>query len=362
MKTILLNLSLIVLSVSNVLSQSQVANLPDQNTVDSSKEPATPAKSALNPASGPAFKIQSLAPAISFDEHPVNHNMHITSDDDYYYTINGGSASSGQINKFSPAGVLLQTYPITIDGRGLSFNATDGFLYASLYTGDIVRIDNLSTGSYTTLFPGIMQDDQASFAISPDGTKFYDFFQGTLLVRDFISGVTIDTISGLLYGPGNFGGEAAVAVDSSYIYTWDATIKTVYAYDLTGALIQTAVLDSGSCGIALAIANGYLFVSKDGNYGIGSWYGYNISGSTSAGAELDHDARCLIYPNPSNGLITIDGKADMIEIYNILGNKIFEKSGDEKLNRINLSHEAKGMYFVKIRNGSNSYDQKIIIE
>ena len=33
---------------------------------------------------------QQLNPVFSFDEEPYNHNMHIESDGDYYYTVNGG--------------------------------------------------------------------------------------------------------------------------------------------------------------------------------------------------------------------------------------------------------------------------------
>lgn len=105
-------------------------------------------------------KIQSTAPAFSFTESPYNHNMHITSDGTYYYTINGGSASNGQINKFDLNGVLLQTFSIGIDGRGLSYNFTDGFLYASVYGGDIVKITDLVTGAFTNLLSGAMQNSQ----------------------------------------------------------------------------------------------------------------------------------------------------------------------------------------------------------
>jgi hypothetical protein len=61
----------------------------------------------------------------------------------YYYTINGGNSSLGQINKFSFNGTLIKTYPINIDGRGLSYNRADSCLYASLYEGDIVKITDL---------------------------------------------------------------------------------------------------------------------------------------------------------------------------------------------------------------------------
>lgn len=232
---------------------------------------------------GTGLSTQGLVPTLRFDEHPYNHNMHITCDGQYYYTINGGGSSVGQISKFDLSGTLIQTYPILIDGRGLSFNQTDSFLYASLFAGDIVKITDLATGTYSTVFSNIMHDAQASFAISPDGTKFYDFVNGTLYVHDFGTGIVIDTLFGLSYGPGNYGGNAAVAVDSNYIYTWDATIKTVSVYDHLGVLVNTMPLDSGDNGHSLSITNNYLFVSRDGNYSVGTWYGYILDTLSSSG-------------------------------------------------------------------------------
>lgn len=65
---------------------------------------------------------------IEFDEYPYNHNMHIAFDGEYLYTINGGNTTNGQINKFGYDGTFIQTFPIAIDGRGLSYNPNDGYI------------------------------------------------------------------------------------------------------------------------------------------------------------------------------------------------------------------------------------------
>ncbi len=275
----ILPIFVILLGIScNVLSQSLSSNILYDSSV---RKNSSLSKKINRQTNVNASKMVTLSPDISFDEFPVNHNMHIATDGTYYYTINGGNSSIGQINKFDLNGVLLQTYPIMIDGRGLSYNKTDGFLYASLYARSIVRIDNLAAGTFTTIFTNAMQNDQASFAISPDGTKYYDFYLGTLLVHDFFTGTVINTITGLSYGPGNFGGDAAVAVDSLHIYTWDATVKTVSQYDLTGSLVQTLVLDSGENGHSISRAGNYLYVAHDGNYAMGRWYGYLIDSTNN---------------------------------------------------------------------------------
>lgn len=305
---------------------------------------------------------QGIPPIFSFDENPVNHNMHIASDGEFYFTINGGGVPSGQVNKFDMNGVLLQTYPIQIDGRGLSYNKTDGFLYVSTFGGDIVRITDLAAATDTLIFPGAMQNGQASFAISNDGQVFYDFYQGTLRVHDFTTGSVIYTLTGFAYGPGNFGGEAAVAVDSSRIYTWDATSKTVYMYDQFGTLIQPMVLDSGDNGQSLSFVNNMLFVSRDGNYGVGTWYGYDLSDLTSIpNTVLNEDIS--IFPNPTQNKCFIKGKNILqIEIYNNLGEKMSEQKnfGNNSI-EINLQDMHEGMYFVKISTDRNITTQKLIL-
>lgn len=304
-----------------------------------------------------------IPPQFSFDEHPVNHNMHIASDGEFYFTINGGGVSSGQVNKFDLNGTLLQTYPIQIDGRGLSYNKSDGFLYVSTFGGDIVRITDLAAATFTMVFPGVMQNGQASFAISDDGLVFYDFNQGTLRVHDFATGSVINTLTGLAYGSGNYGGEAAVAVDSSHFYTWDAVSKTVYMYDQLGTLIQPMVLDSGDNGQSLSFVNDMLFVSRDGNYNIGTWYGYDLSGLTTIPNSVLHE-EIAIFPNPTKDKCLIKGDNILqVEIFNGLGESIVErKSITSHSIEINLENIRSGLYFAKITTGENIVIKKLIVE
>lgn len=328
---------------------------------DSSQQPGT---SAETNSAATANKTLVLTPVIYFDEHPFNHNMHITADSNYYYAINGGNSGSGQINKFDLTGTLLQTYPILIDGRGLSYNKADGFLYASLYMGDIVRIDDLATGTFTMLFPAAMQNGQASFAISDDGTKFYDFSAGTLRIHDFNSGVVINTIFGLLSGAGNYGGEAAVAVDSTYIYTWNSAIKTVYVYDTAGTFQQSFTISDGDNGHALSFADNKLFVSRDGNYNIGTWYGYDISVLTGMISASTENYGFTIYPNPAGGKVNISGhNISDIKIWNVLGEQLYtDRSKNQTNAEIDVSCFQSGIYFLEALVDGNRTVKKLVKE
>ena len=357
MKTLTTAFFIFFLLNVNLIAKNPDSKLPD----DSSGKMISDATVERNGTG--TNHTQGIPPIFSFDENPVNHNMHIASDGEFYFTINGGGVSSGQVNKFDLNGVLLQTYPIQIDGRGLSYNKSDGYLYVSTFGGDIVRITDLAAATFTMVFPGAMQNGQASFAISEDGMAFYDFFQGTLRVHDFTTGSVINTLTGFAYGSGNFGGEAAVAVDSSHFYTWDATSKTVYMYDQFGTLIQPMVLDSGDNGQSLSFVNNMLFVSRDGNYGVGTWYGYDLSGLTTIpNTALDEDIS--IFPNPTPDKCFMKGKNILkVEVYNSLGEKIMEQKnvGNSSL-EIHLGNLIEGLYFAKITTDQNTITKKMILE
>ena len=69
---------------------------------------------------------------IIFNDRTGNHNMHITSDGNYYYTCNGGNYTIGRINKYTLSGDSVTSYPIALDMRGLMYNKADGNLYVRI--------------------------------------------------------------------------------------------------------------------------------------------------------------------------------------------------------------------------------------
>jgi hypothetical protein len=230
--------------------------------------------------------------SIIFKDDPINHNMHIASDGNYYYTCNGGGYTSGRINKYTLRGDSVTSYPISLDMRGLMYNKSDGHLYASGFEANIsernmYRIDDLETGAFVKVHSNLYDYNQASVAMSDDGMYLYAFNKGTLKQYKFSDGSLVGTVNSLSYGTSNYGGDGAVAIDPDYIYTWDATTRTVYIYTHTGTFVDILTLTHGDNGMSLSFVNGYLFVSLDGNYGIGTWYGYNIRKKTATNVFLN---------------------------------------------------------------------------
>ncbi|MFE3866543.1 endonuclease [Flavobacterium sp. LS2P90] len=83
--------------------------------------------------------------------------------------------------------------------------------------------------------------------------------------------------------------------------------------------------------------------------------------STKTSAIVDN-SDFKMYPNPSNGNFSIDNsnKAFSVEIYNILGQKVFERKNADGSN-LSVTNLNKGVYLVKITDDSKSLIKKLII-
>lgn len=68
-----------------------------------------------------------------------------------------------------------------------------------------------------------------------------------------------------------------------------------------------------------------------------------------------------VYPNPSEGkfFIKTENKTMLMEIYNSVGEKILSENNS---NEINLSQFPKGIYFVKLFDGSLIHSEKIVVQ
>jgi endonuclease I/chitodextrinase len=79
---------------------------------------------------------------------------------------------------------------------------------------------------------------------------------------------------------------------------------------------------------------------------------------------LKNNPEINVFPNPNNGNFTIQfdeiKENNSVEIYSILGQKVFEKLGI-KSNTIEVSNLEKGVYFIKVNNQNNSKTKKVIV-
>jgi hypothetical protein len=104
------------------------------------------------------------------------------------------------------------------------------------------------------------------------------------------------------------------------------------------------------------------------------FYGYDYVIATDAGlyfatgcngiAEQKSFGSTNIYPNPANGIFTIDHAINSgIEIYNLVGELIYETQSHQSKTVIDFQDKPKGMYFIKTKDLDNSVTiNKIIIQ
>lgn len=221
-----------------------------------------------------SLSAQTVSPDLYFDDEPGTHNMGITSDGEFFYTCNGGKTYEGKISKFSKNGNFMKSYEIDLDMRSIMYNPKDGLLYVNCYDNNIYKITDLDAGSFQLMYSKLYSNDQASLALGPKGKYLYYLDDGTLKVYDFAKGTLENTFYNVNCGPELGSGAYSVAVSKKYIITFNAEKQIFYLHDKKGNFKEAIKFEDGNYGFSLSYAMGYIFVSKDGDYGMGKWYGY----------------------------------------------------------------------------------------
>ncbi|MGQ0829289.1 MAG: serine hydrolase [Bacteroidota bacterium] len=84
--------------------------------------------------------------------------------------------------------------------------------------------------------------------------------------------------------------------------------------------------------------------------------------STGFQHTVNSNYHISVYPNPVNDYITVEGidNGSVVNIYDVTGRLIYTSSSTSKMDRIDLSPYAKGLYVIKIRNSSDTFMIKIV--
>jgi hypothetical protein len=94
---------------------------------------------------------------------------------------------------------------------------------------------------------------------------------------------------------------------------------------------------------------------------------YLLSSNLGIDEPEDNSFTFSVFPNPSNGKFTIsfkNGYFNTIEIYNLIGERVFIKDGikEQSSETIDLSNFPKGIYFIKINDGEKTHTEKVVIQ
>jgi len=136
---------------------------------------------------------------------------------------------------------------------------------------------------------------------------------------------------------------------------------TAYQWYLNGTPIPGATTQFYTC-----TGSGFYQVEITDNYGCKA-----ISTTTGCPNAIEDiiSSNIKIYPNPTDGIFTLEmrgqdiGKTDYkIEIFNYLGQEIYDQEILMKMTEIDLSNKPKGIYFVLINSEERTYISKIVIQ
>ena len=86
---------------------------------------------------------------------------------------------------------------------------------------------------------------------------------------------------------------------------------------------------------------------------------------TSVGiSEATNNLGLSIYPNPNKGVFTLNIKAEnvVVEIMNTQGQVVLTKNNVNTNEQIDLSNNAKGIYFVTVTSNETVTTQKVIVQ
>jgi DNA-binding beta-propeller fold protein YncE len=204
------------------------------------------------------------------------HNVGITFDGKYYYTVNGGNEDYGKVNQYDAGGKLIASADVKVDGRAIFYNPSDGKIYIKTYMRDLLVYDP-KRKEVKTVAEGVFHDNQSSPALDPSGKRIYELVEGTLYVMEFPSMKDIQTIEGLPCG--EFPYSVTIAASKDFLFTWDED-GNVHVLDKNGKELASFKFKRTFHGMSLSWANGMLWAAEDADAsdygGVGTWFGYTL--------------------------------------------------------------------------------------
>jgi hypothetical protein len=84
------------------------------------------------------------------------------------------------------------------------------------------------------------------------------------------------------------------------------------------------------------------------------------NGLPSPIVENESTDKLKIFPNPANQTFT--AYAELVTIYDLLGNQVLNSFSKDKNHQIDVSALSIGIYLVKLQNNDNIVSQKLIIQ
>jgi len=213
-------------------------------------------------------------PDVDFEESPGTHNVHLCSDGQFLYTVNGGRPEMGMIFKRNLEGELLESYKIELDMRGVF--TYGGKLYVSSYGGDLYVITKLKKGKVKLVQKSVAASDQSNITLVPGTSLTISINENEVKFFHLETNEVKVEYQDLSLGSEITSGLVTIAATDQYYLTMDGEEQMIFVYDHGFRLKGKFKIPYGDYGFSLSYANGKVWVAEDGNYSMGHWYGYDL--------------------------------------------------------------------------------------
>lgn len=168
-----------------------------------------------------------------------------------------------------------------------------------------------------------------------------------------------------IVGDGAFNAPHIVKLDKTKKTLWDKALPTnakVNGFALQG----TDCLSIGGIHSGTSAFDSFSLKLPAGTTTIDNSFVARLCSGTTGTEEISrHKANIKIFPNPSNGVFTLDFdfyQAE-IEIYNLNGTKVYHSKNNSRQSKIDLSDQPRGIYFYQVGSANQSKTSgKLIIE
>jgi hypothetical protein len=241
----------------------------------------------------------------------------------------------------------------TMQAEGVFFDVTTTTdLYVS--GGNMIKKINVSTGAITTIAgtgaAGYSGNGWLATAatFSNPGSMFIDAHRvlyvcdrGNNAVREInlTTGMVLSIAGNGIMGFSGDGGFSPLATLNDPEGVWVDAASNIYIADAGNQRIRM-IIPKGAPG-------GGTFSSPKALNGF----------TTAAGDETS------VYPNPSNGMFTLQAGTDQLNasfnVYNVIGQVVFSGTVSDAKTSIDLSTQAAGVYTLMLKSASGTYTQKL---
>ncbi len=333
------------------------------------------------------------------------HSLAVKNDDTVWAW---GANESGQLgdgtetDQLTPVQVIGLTGIIAVSAGSRHSMAlkNDGtvWTWGANWSGQLGNGNTSNNGTPTQLsgLTGITQiagADGHSLILKNDGTvwafgensagQIGDGIYGSRLTPSQVSGLT-----GITAITGNEEGHSMALKSDGTVWTWGSNFNGQLGIGTSGAgTNRTTPVQVSTLSGMTAISGGRYFSLAVKNDGTVWTWGANSGGSLGTGTsasstvpvqvinlcttlaieEVNDTLTFKMYPNPSNGQFQLNfehtpSEAIKLEIYSVLGSKLYASTIHNQNNPIDISNLSNGLYIVKLFEGSKTYSQKIVIQ